>query len=84
MNWSGGGQLKEGGEKWDVDTLTEVAVRFPDLVAVREHMHTISKWANSLTLRCIGLPTAYSRNTHQIYRSSGLSRVEGHQAREPS
>ena len=33
VNWSGGGQLKEGGEKWDIDTLTEVAVRFPDLVA---------------------------------------------------
>ena len=33
VNWSGGGQLKEGGEVWDIDTLTEVAVRFPDLVA---------------------------------------------------
>lgn len=33
VNWSGGGQLKEGNEKWDIDTLTEVAVRFPDLVA---------------------------------------------------
>lgn len=33
VNWSGGGQLKEGGDKWDIDTLTEVAVRFPDLVA---------------------------------------------------
>ena len=33
VNWSGGGQLKEGSEKWTIDTLTEVAVRFPDLVA---------------------------------------------------
>ncbi|MCJ1296018.1 hypothetical protein MMC34_007583 [Xylographa carneopallida] len=34
INWSGGGQLKEGSEQWTVDTLTEVAVRFPDLVAM--------------------------------------------------
>ena len=33
VNWSGGGQLKEGGDQWTIDTLTEVAVRFPDLVA---------------------------------------------------
>ena len=34
VNWSGGGQLKEGAEQWNIDALTEVAVRFPDLVAM--------------------------------------------------
>ncbi|PNS21087.1 hypothetical protein CAC42_3425 [Sphaceloma murrayae] len=33
VNWSGGGQLKEGNAKWDIDALQSVAARFPDLVA---------------------------------------------------
>jgi hypothetical protein len=33
VNWSGGGQLKESSAPWDVETLMQVATRFPDLVA---------------------------------------------------
>jgi hypothetical protein len=33
VNWSGGGQLKESEKPWTIETLQEVAAKFPDLVA---------------------------------------------------
>lgn len=33
VNWSGGGHLKQGEKKWDIDSLQAVAAKFPDLVA---------------------------------------------------
>ncbi|CAI6331688.1 unnamed protein product [Periconia digitata] len=42
VNWSGGGQLKESDKPWTIDTLQEVAAKFPDLVAnVPQRTHAI-------------------------------------------
>ncbi|KAI5776497.1 hypothetical protein EDC01DRAFT_463456 [Geopyxis carbonaria] len=32
VNWSGGGELKEEGTLWDIESITKTAARFPDLV----------------------------------------------------
>jgi hypothetical protein len=33
VNWSGGGKLKESTDKWDIESMSAVAAKFPDLVA---------------------------------------------------